>query len=50
VIFGPELSPSDAVDALQLLIENIRKDGLLIGRTEKDGDFLVETMDGEIVR
>jgi hypothetical protein len=50
VIFGPELSPSDAVKALQLLIANIRKNGLLNGRTEKDGDFLVETMDGEIVR
>jgi hypothetical protein len=48
VIFGPDLSAKRAVAALEQLAENIMKDGLLIGRTEPDGDFYVETLDGKI--
>ena len=49
VIFGPNLSPKGAIAALEKLADNIRKDGLLIGRVEPDGDFYVETLDGKII-
>jgi hypothetical protein len=48
VTFGPELSPKDAIDSLQALIDKIESEGLLIGRTEPHGDFLVERLDGTI--
>jgi hypothetical protein len=48
VIFGPGLSPKYAIDALQALIDKIKSEGLLIGRTEPHGDFLVERLDGTI--
>jgi hypothetical protein len=48
VLFGPELSPKDAIDSLQALIDKIKSEGLLIGRTEPHGDFLVERLDGTV--
>jgi hypothetical protein len=43
VLFGPEVSANDAVAALRRLAKVIRREGLLIGRDDKEGDFLVET-------
>lgn len=49
VIFGPEMSPREAVETLRSLAVEIERQGLLIGRVKKDGDFEVETLDGSIV-
>jgi hypothetical protein len=49
VVFGSEMSPNEAVQTLRLLARKIQREGLLVGRKSKDGDFLVETADGEIV-
>ncbi len=49
VIFGPEASPSEAVKSLKMLIKNIERHGLLIGRKEDLGDFYIETIDGKII-
>ena len=49
VVFGPEMSPSEAVETLRFLAAEIERDGLLIGR-RKNGDFEVEKLDGSIVR
>jgi hypothetical protein len=37
IIFGPHVSPEDAVSALQRAIRTIENDGLLIGRDKKGG-------------
>ena len=49
VAFGPEMSANEAVQTLRLIARNIQREGLLAGRKSKDGDFLVETVDGKIV-
>jgi chromatin segregation and condensation protein Rec8/ScpA/Scc1 (kleisin family) len=48
VIFGPKLSTKKAITALEALLENIRKDGLLIGKVEPFGDYYVESIDGKV--
>jgi hypothetical protein len=48
VIFGPQVSPRRAVSSLRNLARYIEKHGLLIGRKCRNGDFLVEHLDGTI--
>lgn len=47
VLFGPDLSPKDAIASLFHVIQNIKKHGLLVGRDPKDGD-VVEKVNGEL--
>lgn len=48
VILGPQLSTKRAIAALQRLAEFIRKDGLLTGKVEPDGDYYAESFDGKV--
>jgi hypothetical protein len=50
VILAPGLSPKDVIESLQAVIDNIKSDGLLTGRTEANGDFLIEKLDGTITQ
>ena len=47
VLFGPDISSKEAVARLSEVIEEINKNGLLVGRDAHDNDF-VETVDGEL--
>ena len=47
IMFGPEMSPANAVRALKRLAKWIEEKGLLIGRDET-GDFLIEEIDGSV--
>jgi hypothetical protein len=44
VVFGPEMSAKEAVEALQLLVRRIKKERLLTGRDE----YIFETVDGKL--
>jgi hypothetical protein len=49
VLFGPEMTPKNAVAALRRLADEIEQQGMLIGRVERDGDFAGEATDGSRV-
>jgi hypothetical protein len=42
VVFGPEMSPRQALKALKTLQKSIKEYGLLVGRRRADGDLLFE--------
>ncbi|MCG2633072.1 hypothetical protein L6654_41720 [Bradyrhizobium sp. WYCCWR 13023] len=48
VIFGPELSPQQAVYQLEVLIGKIRKRGLQTGKDCSE-DYVMETLTGKLV-
>jgi hypothetical protein len=48
VIFGPEISPNEAVLVLRKLARHIERKGMLIGREKADGNFVTEQTDGSI--
>jgi len=47
VLFGPDVSPNEAIASLSLDIERIRKNVLMVGRDFQDND-VKETIDGEL--
>jgi hypothetical protein len=46
VLFGPDVSPKDAIEALMRVIENVKREGLDLGKDSKGNDVFEDLKGG----